>query len=167
MKKVSILSIMIAAFASMAPGYGRPALEISLDRVVDRYEAALDPETVFASMIRQTSTNDGWQSIENRQYDTVFKRRDRHVIVRTDLNLFWVRESGETGPKFFASYFPKTDMNPVTQGGTLFVRPDGVQINASLFRDGSLVWAVSHPDGRVFKRTERPDGSLEYAVSTH
>lgn len=157
-------SLFAVAILSMAPGYGRPVLEVKLDNLIERYEAALDPESVFESMLRQVSSDD-WSEIEERANDTIFRRRPQNLMVKTAHNLVWVRESGETGPKFFASYFPVSEMNPVSQGGTLFVRPDGIQINASLMHDGTLVWAFTHPDGRVFKRTTRRDGTYEYASS--
>ncbi|MEK7356881.1 MAG: hypothetical protein AAB250_10555, partial [Bdellovibrionota bacterium] len=67
-------------------------------------------------------------------------------------------------PGFYASFFPKGPFSKELQGGTLFVRKDGVQINASIYTDGSLLWAFTHPDGRSYRRRTNPDGTLEYSA---
>lgn len=155
----SSVMVMIAAL-SMAPGFGRPALEIQIDRLVAQYEESMEPFETFEWVKSKVAVPEGWDDVEVRAGGTIIHRdfeTGARAITR-DGQYVWIRES-EDGSAFMASFFTHGRF----QGGTLTVRPDGIQVHASINHDGSLVWAFTHPDGRVFKRVTSPDGVVIYS----
>jgi hypothetical protein len=171
MKRFFVPSILLAAALTMAPGYGRPVTEIQVDRLIAQYEESMEPHEFYAWMTTKMNSDSSWNEIVDRTDSRVLKRDDWGVTaIRTNQNVVWIRDSID-GSHFMASFFPPGHVTfgdreferTHLEGGTLLVRADGMEVHASLYKDGSVLWAFVHPDGRVFRRTTNADGTYDYA----
>lgn len=161
MNRFPILAMILVALVSMAPGFGRPALEIQIDRTIAQYEESMDPLSMYEWMRSELASERGWDQVAVRTDGTLFKKLDQGVTAfRQSEHMYWMRDEAD-GASFMAAFHTR---GPV-QGGTLKVRADGAQIHASLYADGSVLWAFVHPDGRVLRRKVNPDGTVDYSAA--
>ncbi|MES2963001.1 MAG: hypothetical protein V4760_03860 [Bdellovibrionota bacterium] len=159
MKRFFVPAILLVASMTMAPGFGRPATHIQVDRLIAQYEVTMDPVKLHDWVLAQVASSEGWDDVTDRADARVFKKHDEKITaLRTTYNAFWMIDEAD-GSTFIANYFTRGDL----EGGAVRIRADHFEIHSSVYKDGSILWAFIHPDGRTFSRKTHSDGSIEYS----